>query len=196
MIRKCKDICWIKHWPKVFFVTSLWMAWLCYTGLSYAALSNTALSNIGPSCDSLTALEADPLAKAPPVEFENIDAEAAITACLEEMKTMTQDDPSKGRLLMQLGRGYLAAGMASKAKENFQASKNLDYPAGAFALGVFYLVGEDGEQDLTLAKANLDHALDHGVIWSARALMMLHQQPGAYFSMERWKHYQSIWQSR
>ena len=127
------------------------------------------------SCDELTALEADPMAQSAPVDFDDIRPDAVISACLAALTDplfqdhITQDTTLKPRLFLQLGRGYLANGEMAKALAYFNQSADLGYPAGYFALGVFHLVGEDGEQNLNAAYPALMKAFDGGVIWAARA---------------------------
>lgn len=151
-------------------------------------------------CDQLAALEADPMAASDPVDFDDLQADAVIKTCLQALNDLAvqdqinQDPMVKGRLLLQLGRGYLAAGEIDDALEHFNKSAELHYPAGVFALGVFHLVGEGGKQDLTAAHAALNQAFDMGVVWSARALAMLHlQEDSEFYAPEKAAFYQQLW---
>ena len=99
--------------------------------------------------------------------------------------------------MLNLGRGYLAAGKTEQAKQAFISARELGYPAAYFALGVFYLVGEEGTQNLPAAHVHLIQALDKGVVWAARALVMLHQHPNPdYYSPEKAAAYEDLWQER
>ena len=163
-------------------------------------------ASAAPSCDDLAALAADPMAKSDPVDFKDLEANLVIETCLDALSKTAADDPMsnhstdamiKGRLLLNLGRGYLAAGQTAAAKQAFVSARELDYPAAYFALGVFYLVGEDGTQNLPAAHLHLTQALDKGVVWAARALVMLHQHPDPdYYSPEKAAAYQDRWQAQ
>ena len=155
------------------------------------------------TCDDLAALEADPMAQSAPVDFEDLHAHSVISTCLAALNgpllknRIKEDLDLEARLFLQLGRGYLAAGDTNNAWAHFNTSADLDYPAGYFALGVFYLVGEDGEQDLKAAHVALNHALDGGVIWAAKALSMLHLQDDTeFYAPEKAAYYQSLWAAR
>ena len=155
------------------------------------------------SCDDLAALEADPLAQSAPVDFNDIQANAVITACIAALNDpllgikMKQDETLKARLYLQLGRGYLANEEMDKALIYFNQSADLNYPAGHFALGVFYLVGEDGDQNFDAAYPALIKAFDSGVIWAARALSILHLQENTeYYDPPKAATYQSLWAAR
>ena len=60
------------------------------------------------------------------------------------------------------------------------------YPAGYFALGVAYLLGDDVEKDDAKAKDYLLLALDNNVIWAAKALSALHENKASeFYDVER-----------
>ena len=155
------------------------------------------------SCDDLAALEADPLAQSASVDFNDIQADTVIFACSTALNDPLLKEQNKGttnlkaRLLLQLGRGYLANGEMKKALAHFNQSADLGYPAGYFALGVFYLVGEDGVQNLNIAHPALMKAFNRGVIWAARGLSMLHRQQNTeFYDLQKAAYYQSLWEAR
>ena len=155
------------------------------------------------SCDDQAALEADPLAQSAPVDFNDIQADTVISACTTALNDplldtkIKQDATLKARLYLQLGRGYLANGEMKKALAHFNQSADLGYPAGYFALGVFHLVGEDGDQNFEAAHPALIKAFDGGVIWSARALSMLHlHENTAFYDPQKAANYQRLWEIR
>jgi TPR repeat protein len=58
---------------------------------------------------------------------------------------------------------------------------SLVYPAGYFALGVAYLLGDDVEKDDAKAKDYLLLALEGNVVWAAKALSTLHDNKASEF---------------
>ena len=158
-------------------------------GTSHA---NATVINYGKGCDELGALAADPSKKATAVPFEDIDAAALIKACHAALN-LSAADRDLGRYYLQLGRGQLRAGQSADAMTAFENAANLEYPAGHFALGVAYLLGDDVAKDAARAKHHLETALQGQVIWAAKALKTLyadHSSP--YFDPEAAKKYQQL----
>ncbi len=89
------------------------------------------------------------------MDFIDLQPDAVISACIDALNDpllnaqIKQDANIKARLLLQLGRGYLAQGKIAEALAHFNQSADLGYPAGYFALGVFHLLGEHGNQKIS-----------------------------------------------
>ena len=64
---------------------------------------------------------------------------------------------------------------------SFNKSASFAYPAGYFAFGVAYLLGDDVGKDDTKAKVYLLLALKGNVVWAAKALSALHQNRASEF---------------
>ena len=56
---------------------------------------------------------------------------------------------------------------------SFSKSASFAYPAGYFALGVAYLLGDDVEKDDAKAKNYLLLALENNVIWAAKMVVVV-----------------------
>ena len=149
--------------------------------LILAEPSNSAASDQpGSSCDDLGALAADPLRQSEPVEFQDIHANQLISACRAAITSATKPQ-DRARYYLQLGRGQLRDGDSSSAMSSFSKSASFAYPAGYFALGVAYLLGDDVEKDDAKAKDYLLLALEGNVVWAAKALSTLHDNKASEF---------------
>ena len=78
---------------------------------------------------------------------------------------------------------------------SFDKSASFAYPAGYFALGVAYLLGDDVKKDDAKAKDYLLLALENNVIWAAKALSALHENKASeFYDVERAKDYLTLFQ--
>ena len=142
--------------------------------------NSSALDQPGSSCDDLGALAADPLRQSKPVRFEDIQAKRLISACRTNIESATKAQ-DQARYYLQLGRGQLRDGDSGGAMSSFSKSASFAYPAGYFALGVAYLLGDDVEKDDAKAKDYLLLALEGNVVWAAKALSTLHDNKASEF---------------
>ena len=142
--------------------------------------NSNALDHPGSSCDDLGALAADPLRQSEPVRFEDIQAKKLINACRAAISSATKPQ-DQARYYLQLGRGQLRDGDPKGAISSFNKSASFAYPAGYFALGVTYLLGDDVEKDDAKAKNYLLLALEGNVVWAAKALSALHDNKASEF---------------
>ena len=142
--------------------------------------NSSALDPPGSSCDDLGALAADPLRQSKPVRFEDIQAKRLISACRTDIESATKAQ-DQARYYLQLGRGQLRDGDSGGAMSSFRKSASFAYPAGYFALGVAYLLGDDVEKDDAKAKDYLLLALEGNVVWAAKALSELHDNKASEF---------------
>jgi TPR repeat protein len=142
--------------------------------------NSSALDQPGSSCDDLGALAADPLRQSEPVRFEDIQAKRLISACHTDIESATKAQ-DQARYYLQLGRGQLRDGDSKGAISSFHKSASFAYPAGYFALGVAYLLGDDVEKDDAKAKYYLLLALEGNVDWAAKALSTLHDNKASEF---------------
>ena len=156
--------------------------------------NSSALDQPGSSCDDLGALAADPLRQSKPVRFEDIQAKRLISACRTNIESATKAQ-DQARYYLQLGRGQLRDGDSGGAMSSFSKSASFAYPAGYFALGVAYLLGDDVEKDDAKAKDYLLLALDNNVIWAAKALSALHENKASeFYDVERAENYLTLFQ--
>ena len=142
--------------------------------------NSSALDQPRSSCDDLGALAADPLRQSKPVRFEDIQAKRLISACRTNIESATKAQ-DQARYYLQLGRGQLRNGDSGGAMSSFSKSASFAYPAGYFALGVAYLLGDDVEKDDAKAKYYLLLALEGNVVWAAKALSTLHDNKASEF---------------
>ena len=163
--------------------------------LILAEPSNSAASDQpGSSCDDLGALAADPLRQSEPVEFQDIQANRLISACRAAIASATNPQ-NQARYYLQLGRGQLRDGDSVGAISSFHKSASFAYPAGYFALGVVYLLGDDVKKDDAKAKDYLLLALENNVIWAAKALSSLHENESSeFYDVKRAKNYLFLFQ--
>jgi TPR repeat protein len=156
--------------------------------------NSIAFEQPGPSCDDLGALAADPLRQSEPIRFEDIQANRLISACRTAIAAATKPQ-DQARYYLQLGRGQLRAGDSKGAISSFDKSASFAYPAGYFALGVAYLLGDDVKKDDTKAKDYLLLALENNVIWAAKALSALHENKASeFYDVERAENYLTLFQ--
>jgi len=139
-----------------------------------------ASEHLASKCDALGALAADPTRQSNPVDFGHIDAAALISACRDAID-VNIDITATGRYYLQLGRGQLKNGDANGAIASFKSATAFEYPAGYFALGITYLLGDDVEKNDEKAIYYLRLALDKGVFWAAKALSNLHGDKASKF---------------
>jgi len=147
-------------------------------------------------CDALGALAADPMRQSEPVTFAKIEPVALTQACSAAIAE-TDNAFELGRYYLQLGRGLLRSGDVADAMVAFNRSSELDYPAGYFALGVAYLLGDDVQQDDVKAEVLLSIALQKNVIWAAKALTTLHNNKASpLYDPERAEKYLMLFEER
>ncbi len=157
--------------------------------------NSNGLDQLGSSCDDLGALVADPLHQSEPVNFQDIQATRLINACRTAITSATKPQ-DRARYYLQLGRGQLRDGDSKGAISSFHESASFAYPAGYFALGVAYLLGDDVEKDDAKAKDYLLLALDNNVIWAAKALSALHENKASeFYDVERAENYLTLFQN-
>ena len=143
-------------------------------------------------CDRYAALQADPAHTAPPVAFEMLDATSAILSCTNALE-QPLSEMELGRVWLQLGRGYLKGGQSAEAMAAFKQAASHHYPAGYFALGVAYYLGDDIPSDHKRAEELLKKALEKGVIWSAKALSALYDDPSSdYYDRQLASHFDTL----
>jgi hypothetical protein len=141
-------------------------------------------------CDKLGALEADPSAVSAPVAFQDINSEALISSCTDEMAKQDDDLP---RYLLQRGRGYLRAGQSELAVADINASHSLGYPAGTFGLATAFFLGDDVQRNDLRAEQLFIQAYKGGVYWAARGLASLYGDPASeLFDLDQ----SEIWEDR
>ena len=75
----------------------------------------------------------------------------------------------------------MRGGDTGGAMASVNESAAFAYPAGYFALGVAYLLGDDVGKDDTKAKGYLLLALEGSVVWAANALSALHDNKASEF---------------
>ena len=157
--------------------------------------NSSALDQPGSSCDDLGALAADPLRQSEPVRFEDIQAKRLISDCHTDIESATKAQ-DQARYYLQLGRGQLRDGDTGGAMASFNKSASFAYPAGYFALGVAYLLGDDVEKNDAKAKDYLLFALENNVIWAAKALSALHENKASeFYDVERAENYLTLFQA-
>ena len=81
----------------------------------FGAVIAAAPVHSATQCDHLGALQADPMAVSAPVAFDEIDANALISACTIELQTHGTD---RARYLLQRARGYLRVGRGDQALQD------------------------------------------------------------------------------
>ena len=156
--------------------------------------NSTAFDQPGSSCDDLGALAADPLHQSEPVRFEDIQAKQLISACRAAIASATKPQ-DQALFYLQLGRGQLRDGDSKGAISSFYKSASFAYPAGYFALGVAYLLGDDVAKHDAKAKEYLLLALENDVIWAAKALSALHENKASeFYDVERAENYLTLFQ--
>ena len=142
--------------------------------------NSAAFEQPGSSCDDLGALAADPLRRSEPVEFQDIQANQLINACRAAIASATNPQ-DRARYYLQLGRGQLRGGDSKGAISSFHKSASFAYPAGYFALGLAYLLGDDVEKNDAKAKDYLLLALKGSVVGAANGLSALHDNKASEF---------------
>ena len=156
--------------------------------------NSNAFDQPGSSCDDLGALAADPLHRSEPIRFEDIQTNRLISACRAAIASATEPQ-DQARYYLQLGRGQLRDGDSKGAISSFHKSASFAYPAGYFALGVAYLLGDDVAKDDAKAKDYLLLALDNNVIWAAKALSALHENKASeFYDLGRAENYRTLFQ--
>lgn len=94
-------------------------------------------------CDRYATLKLGVAVSAPGVSFEQLDPQMAIPAC----EAAVQRDPTNGRLLYQLGRGYEKAGRFAEALDRYGRAAAVSYGPAYGAIGNMYSVGIGVEKD-------------------------------------------------
>ena len=154
--------------------------------------NNNGLDQPESNCDNLGALVANPLRQSEPVKFQDIKANRLISACRAAIASATKSQ-DQARYYLQLSRGQLRDGDSTGAISSFHKSASFAYPAGYFALGVAYLLGDDVEKDDAKAKDYLLLALETNVIWAAKALSTLHENKASeFYDVERAENYLTL----
>lgn len=127
------------------------------------------VSKTQTECDRLTANENDPGLTAPPVEFKDLDARAALKACQADLAK----DPKNGRLMNNLGRAY------NKAKDYLQSYQWTERAVRAghayahHAMALHYLYGESVDKSRPEELRWLKKGRERGVPVSATRLAKL-----------------------
>ena len=156
-------------------------------------LVQTPMSQLTKNCDLEASLEADPVHVSAPVAFDAIEPKSAIEVCLEALSNRL-DKQTRGRIWLQLGRGYLKNHQINSAKAAFEKSVSHGYGAGYFALGVMYWLGGDIKRDPDLAKAYLEEAYSNGVFWSAKILQDLYDDKESHlYDKSLADYYEKTW---
>jgi TPR repeat protein len=94
-------------------------------------------------CDRYATLKLGVAVTAPGVSFEQLDPKMVIPAC----EAAVQRDPTNGRLLYQLGRGYEKAGKFTEALDRYGRAAAVSYAPAYGAIGNMYSVGRGVEKD-------------------------------------------------
>ena len=123
-------------------------------------------------CDRLAASPND--TSIPPgtgVEFVDIDAAAAITACEASVKAL----PNDPRQLHQLGRAYDAADQYDRAIASYTAAADKGYALAFAALGALHELGLGVPEDPAKAAALYQQAADGGMVEALVNLGLLYE---------------------
>ena len=124
------------------------------------------------------------------VAFQDINSEALISSCTDEMAKQDDDLP---RYLLQRGSGYLRAGQSELAVADINASHSLGYPAGTFGLATAFFLGDDVQRNDLRAEQLFIQAYKGGVYWAARGLASLYGDPASeLFDLDQ----SEIWEDR
>jgi TPR repeat protein len=99
--------------------------------------------NPDAQCDRYAARKLGGAVTAPGVSFEQLDPKMVIPAC----EAAAQSDPTNGRLLFQLGRGYEKAGRLADALDRYGQAAAASYAPAYGAIGNMYSVGRGVEKD-------------------------------------------------
>src|SRR5438445_11405717 len=120
----------------------------CFTAAFLIGFGQAAIAGPSGSSESLAACDraaASPLDNSRPaglagVATEKIDFVAAIQTCEAAIKA----DPGDDRMVMQLGRAYLAAGDDDQARMKFDKANRMGNALAAVELSGFYMRGRAG----------------------------------------------------
>jgi hypothetical protein len=120
-------------------------------------------------CDRLTANENDPGLTAIPVEFSDIDVQAALKACQADLA----NDPENGRLMNNLGRAYNKANDYLQSFQWTERAARAGHPYAHHAMALHYLYGESVDKDRRKEIEWLEKGREKGVPISSFRLASL-----------------------
>jgi TPR repeat protein len=106
---------------------------------------DSAKANQSPDaqCDRYATLKLGVSVTAPGVSFEQLDPKMVIPAC----EAAVERDPTNGRLLYQLGRGYEKAGRFSEALDRYGQAAAVNFTPAYGPIGNMYSAGRGVEKD-------------------------------------------------
>lgn len=110
------------------------------------------------NCDRLAAHSLDSDAVAAGVTYNNLDAEAIITACTSAIS----EQPDIPRLKTQLGRGLHKAGRYDEALRILQDASREGSALSMALIGIMYMKGNGVEESLTASLHWLEKAAENG----------------------------------
>jgi TPR repeat protein len=133
-----------------------------------------SLSELVAACDRAAAAPTDNTRPADVVGVvsEKIDADTAIPAC----QAAANASPDDARMVMQLGRAYLAAKDYDAARMQFDRAKRMGNTIAINALGSFYAEGHGLPQDDTEAARYFKLAADAGFAVAQANLAFFYQK--------------------
>ena len=156
---------------------------LIYASFLFIIIGEALSADGANPCDITAALLADPQRQSAPVDFIDIDGKKVIEVCT---KAIELDPQNAGRYLLQRARGHLRLGDTEKSLSDLNLSKEQNYPAAFFGLGVAFLLGDIVKADHREASFLLSTAYEKGVFWAANALAHLHADENSeYYNLEK-----------
>ena len=157
-------------------------------------LSASTCSSETTRCDQLAALQADPHRTSYPIDFHNISPAMVIETC---SRAITKNSKNASRYLLQRARGHLRAGNFKASISDLEASHKLGYPAATFGLGVAYYLSDNLRRNDYLSEQFLMEAYNLEVIWSAKALSQLYNDPTSpLYDSQRSLHWSEIFNQK
>ena len=129
---------------------------------------NTGTPTNIDECDRLAANPFDPLRTTVGVLLASLSATAAIDACAKAVERT----PGEPRFLYQLGRAYEGAQQFDRARADYQAAVDRNYPSAFMNLGLLYFNARGVERDVARASSLLRTAYEKGVVAAGNALAL------------------------
>jgi TPR repeat protein len=124
-----------------------WFKVVCCATVFFHVHVAAAQSQPATECDTLAASPEDPQRNTQGVDFNKVNAKAAIPAC----KAAVEQSPDEARLHFQLGRAYSRAKKYEAAVEHYRKAAEAGYAIAQFNLGIMYYRGRGVRRDYVLA---------------------------------------------
>lgn len=132
------------------------------------AVASANTSDVGARCDELASADSSGGREA--VRFEDIDSNAAMSAC----DWAVQAYPSEPRYSVQLGRAYEKAGRVEAAMDAYTKAEKQGSAAAAYLIGLIHLEGKGGLAKNPVAAASwFKRSADKGYAAAENALGFL-----------------------